>query len=109
MKAIFREVSEPVAFCGAVNSSDWPLDWPLDCLSNSSKHPEQERAGADRRVGNDHVGRSESDRPLDTDFGIAAQADYIDRALTALRVPRADVVGVRAGEIEAAIARAERG
>jgi pimeloyl-ACP methyl ester carboxylesterase len=45
----------------------------------------------------DLLGYGESDRPLDTDFGIAAQADYVDRALTALRVPRADVVGVDLG------------
>ena len=33
-------------------------------------------------------GYGESDRPLDTDFGIAAQAEYVDRALTGLRSPR---------------------
>lgn len=45
----------------------------------------------------DLLGYGESDRPLDTDFGIAAQVDYVDRALTALRVPRADIVGVDLG------------
>jgi pimeloyl-ACP methyl ester carboxylesterase len=45
----------------------------------------------------DLLGYGESDRPLDTDFGIAAQTEYVDRALTALRVPRADVVGVDLG------------
>jgi pimeloyl-ACP methyl ester carboxylesterase len=45
----------------------------------------------------DLLGYGESDRPLDTDFGIAAQVEYLERALTALRVPRADVVGVDLG------------
>lgn len=45
----------------------------------------------------DLLGYGESDRPIDTDFGIAAQTEYIDRALTALRVPRADLVGVDLG------------
>jgi pimeloyl-ACP methyl ester carboxylesterase len=45
----------------------------------------------------DLLGYGESDRPLDTDFGIAAQSEYVERALTALRVPRADVVGVDLG------------
>jgi 2-hydroxymuconate-semialdehyde hydrolase len=45
----------------------------------------------------DLLGYGESDRPSDTEFGIAAQAEYVDRALTALRVSRADVVGVDLG------------
>ncbi len=45
----------------------------------------------------DLLGYGESDRPLDTDFGIAAQTEYVDRALTGLRVPRANVVGVDLG------------
>ncbi len=45
----------------------------------------------------DLLGYGESDRPLDTEFGIAAQAEYVDRALTALRVVRAAVVGVDLG------------
>jgi pimeloyl-ACP methyl ester carboxylesterase len=45
----------------------------------------------------DLLGYGQSDRPLDTEFGIAAQADYLDRALTALRVTRAVVVGVDLG------------
>jgi pimeloyl-ACP methyl ester carboxylesterase len=45
----------------------------------------------------DLMGYGESDRPFDTDFGIAAQAEYLDRALTALRVGRATVVGVDFG------------
>ena len=45
----------------------------------------------------DLLGYGQSDRPLDTEFGIAAQADYLDRALTALRVTHAAVVGVDLG------------
>jgi len=49
----------------------------------------------------DLLGYGESDRPFDADFGLAAQADYLERAMTALRVARAAVVGV---DIGAAIA-----
>ena len=42
----------------------------------------------------DMLGHGESDRPLDTEFGIMAQAEYLDRALTALRIPRAAVVTI---------------
>lgn len=45
----------------------------------------------------DLFGYGESDRPFDAAFGIAAQSDYLDRALTALRVARATVVGVDLG------------
>jgi pimeloyl-ACP methyl ester carboxylesterase len=45
----------------------------------------------------DMFGHGESDRPLDADYGIAAQAEYLDRGLTALRVPRATVVGLDLG------------
>ena len=45
----------------------------------------------------DLLGYGESDRPFDADFGLAAQADYLERALTALRVARAAVVGVDIG------------
>jgi pimeloyl-ACP methyl ester carboxylesterase len=41
----------------------------------------------------------ESDRPFDADFGIAAQTDYLERALTALRVARAAIVGVDIGAV----------
>ena len=41
----------------------------------------------------DLFGHGESDRTLDADFGIAAQAEYLDAAMTALRVARAVVVG----------------
>src|SRR5207247_4882081 len=45
----------------------------------------------------DLLGHGQSDRPLDADFGIAAQAEYIDAAMTVLRVSRAVVVGVDLG------------
>ncbi|MEX2178430.1 MAG: alpha/beta hydrolase [Gemmatimonadaceae bacterium] len=45
----------------------------------------------------DMLGHGESDRPYDGDYGIAAQAEYLDRALTALRVARAIVVGLDLG------------
>lgn len=45
----------------------------------------------------DLLGYGESDRPFDADFGLAAQADYLERALTALRVARAALVGVDLG------------
>ncbi|HXC25251.1 MAG TPA: alpha/beta hydrolase [Gemmatimonadaceae bacterium] len=41
----------------------------------------------------DLFGHGESDRTPDADFGIAAQAEYLDAAMTALRVARATVVG----------------
>jgi pimeloyl-ACP methyl ester carboxylesterase len=43
------------------------------------------------------LGYGESDRPLDAEFGIAAQTEYVDRALSGLHVPRAAVVGVDLG------------
>lgn len=45
----------------------------------------------------DLFGYGESDRPFDADYGIAAQAEYLDRALTALRVAKAVVVGLDLG------------
>ncbi len=45
----------------------------------------------------DMFGYGASDRPLDADYGIAAQAEYLDRALTALRMARATVVGLDLG------------
>ncbi|GAC1684148.1 MAG: alpha/beta hydrolase [Gemmatimonadaceae bacterium] len=49
----------------------------------------------------DLLGYGESDRPLDTDFGIAAQAGFLERALTALRLTRASLVGVDIGALVA--------
>ena len=45
----------------------------------------------------DLFGHGESDRPFDADFGIADQAEYLDAAMTALRVARGIVVGVDIG------------
>lgn len=45
----------------------------------------------------DLLGYGESDRPFDADYGIAAQAEYLDRGLTALRVSKATVVGLDLG------------
>jgi len=45
----------------------------------------------------DLFGYGESDRPFDAQYGIAAQSDYLDRALTALRLTRATIVGVDLG------------
>ena len=45
----------------------------------------------------DLFGHGESDRPFEADFGIAAQAEYLDAAMTALRVARGIIVGVDIG------------
>jgi len=45
----------------------------------------------------DMFGHGESDRPIDADFGISAQAEYLDAAMTALRVARGIIVGVDIG------------
>lgn len=45
----------------------------------------------------DLLGYGESDRPLEADYSIAAQGEYLDRAMAALRVPRATVVGIGIG------------
>jgi pimeloyl-ACP methyl ester carboxylesterase len=45
----------------------------------------------------DLFGHGESDRPFDSDFGIASQAEYLDAAMTALRVARGVLVGVDIG------------
>lgn len=45
----------------------------------------------------DLLGYGESDRPIEGNYSIAAQAEYLDRALATLRVPRATVVGLGVG------------
>jgi pimeloyl-ACP methyl ester carboxylesterase len=45
----------------------------------------------------DLFGYGESDRPFDAQYGIAAQSDYLDRALTALRLSKATLVGIDLG------------
>jgi len=56
----------------------------------------------------DLFGHGESDRAVDADYGVAAQADYLSRALTVLRVSRADFVAVDLGGA-VALALAARG
>lgn len=56
----------------------------------------------------DLFGYGESDRPFDADFGLRAQADYLDRALTALQLPRVTLVGMDIGGIVALRLAAER-
>lgn len=59
----------------------------------------------------DLFGHGESDRASDADFGIAAQAEYLDAAMTALRVARGIIVGVDIGgdvALRLAATRAER-
>jgi pimeloyl-ACP methyl ester carboxylesterase len=45
----------------------------------------------------DLLGHGESDRPRDADFGVAAQADAVQRALTALRLGPVTLVGLDFG------------
>jgi pimeloyl-ACP methyl ester carboxylesterase len=45
----------------------------------------------------DLLGYGESDRPIEGDYGIRAQADFVDRALTALRLSSASVVALDVG------------
>ena len=45
----------------------------------------------------DLLGHGESDRPADGEYGIAAQAECVEQAMTALRIGRATVVGVDLG------------
>jgi len=59
----------------------------------------------------DLLGYGESDRPLEGDYSIAAQADYVEQTLAALRVARATIVGIDIGGGIAqrlAVTRAER-
>lgn len=45
----------------------------------------------------DLFGHGQSDRPPDADFGIAAQAEYLDAAMTAMRIAKGVLVGVDIG------------
>jgi pimeloyl-ACP methyl ester carboxylesterase len=49
----------------------------------------------------DLLGYGESDRPFDADFGLQAQAAYVDAAFTALQIPHATVVGMDIGALVA--------
>ena len=56
----------------------------------------------------DLLGHGESDRSEDALYGLGAQAEYVDRALTALRVPGAAFVGQDIGCIVALMLAARR-
>lgn len=59
----------------------------------------------------DLFGHGESDRAPDADYGISAQAEYLDAAMTALRVARATIAGVDLGgdvALRLAVTRPER-
>jgi pimeloyl-ACP methyl ester carboxylesterase len=56
----------------------------------------------------DLLGHGESDRSIDGLYGLSAQAEYVDRALTALRVPGAAFVGQDIGCIVALMLAARR-
>lgn len=62
--------------------------------------PELARAGH-TALAIDLFGHGESDRPYDGEYGVAAQAEYIDRVLTAQRAPRATIVGCDLGALVA--------
>ncbi|MEO7997441.1 MAG: alpha/beta hydrolase [Gemmatimonadaceae bacterium] len=47
----------------------------------------------------DLMGYGESDRPDEAGYGILSQAEYLDRALTALRLPKAVIVGQDIGAL----------
>jgi pimeloyl-ACP methyl ester carboxylesterase len=49
----------------------------------------------------DLFGYGESDRPFDAEFGLDAQSDYLDAAMTALQLQRATVVGMDVGALVA--------
>ena len=56
----------------------------------------------------DLMGYGESDRPEDGGYGIVAQAEYLDRAMAALRLPKAVVVGQDIGALVAVQLAARR-
>lgn len=49
----------------------------------------------------DLLGHGESDRPTDVPYGIGAQAEYVERALTALRLGEVTIVGQDLGALVA--------
>lgn len=56
----------------------------------------------------DLLGHGESDRPLDMSFALAAQAEYVERALTALRLPAVSLIGQDIGGVVALLLAAQR-
>ncbi len=56
----------------------------------------------------DLLGHGESDRPADVSISLMAQAEYVDRALSALRIPRGIVVGQDIGGLVGVLLAAAR-
>ncbi len=56
----------------------------------------------------DLLGHGESDRPVDVPYGLGAQAEYLERALTALRLGPVTVVGQDMGALVGLLLAAER-
>lgn len=56
----------------------------------------------------DLLGHGESDRPLDVPFSLGAQAEYVARALTALRLPQVALVGQDMGALVALLVASQR-
>lgn len=56
----------------------------------------------------DLMGHGESDRPVDASYGLAAQAEYVERALTALRLAQVAVVGQDMGALVGLLLAAQR-
>jgi pimeloyl-ACP methyl ester carboxylesterase len=56
----------------------------------------------------DLMGHGESDRPVDVSYGLGAQAEYVERALTALRLSRVTIVGQDMGALVGLLVAAQR-
>jgi len=56
----------------------------------------------------DLMGHGESDRPIDGSFGLGAQAEYVERALTALRLAQVTIVGQDMGALVGLLVAAQR-
>ncbi|WP_411281269.1 alpha/beta fold hydrolase [Gemmatimonas sp.] len=56
----------------------------------------------------DLMGHGESDRPIDVSYGLGAQAEYVERALTALRLGPVTVVGQDMGALVGLLLAAQR-
>jgi len=56
----------------------------------------------------DLLGHGESDRPLDMSYGLAAQAEYVERALNALRLPAVSLLGQDIGGVVGLLLASQR-
>ncbi len=56
----------------------------------------------------DLMGHGESDRPLDVPFGLGVQAEYVERALTALRLSQVALVGQDMGALVGLLVAGQR-